>query len=99
MNLCKLMPLLLLSSVAGCGDKDRLPPPNIALAAADVSELNTPVPLASEKALEDSPAGRLAKARDDIARDDWIDMHWRAWGRVCRAMLGQGVGVVCPVVK
>ncbi len=97
MNLWKLTPLLALSLAAACADKGKLPPPSIGLAAADVAELNTPVPAASVKALEDSDAGRIAKARDDIARDDWSEMHWRAWGRICRTLAGQGVAVGCPV--
>ena len=50
-------------------------------------------------ALEDTEAGRLAKARDDAARDDWIDMASHAWRRVCVALKAQGVAVECSEVR
>jgi hypothetical protein len=68
-----------------------------------LGELNREVPMPSVAALEDTEKGRLAKARDDAARDDWIEMHWRAWGRMCRTLAGQAVklapdvAMVCPV--
>lgn len=65
---------------------------------ADVNELNTAPPKASVAALEETEAGRIAKARDDAARDDWIEMTRRAWRRVCMALKAQGVEVECSDV-
>lgn len=98
-SLWRLTPLLSLSLVVACADKATPPPQPIGLSALDVAELNTPVPRASLEALEDSEAGKLAKGRDDAARDDWIVKVNLAWRRVCAALKAQGVAVECSEVR
>lgn len=85
--------------MVACADKATPPPQPIGLSAVDVAELNTAPPKASVAALEDTEAGRLAKARDDAARDDWIDMASHAWRRLCVALKAQGVAVECSEVR
>lgn len=78
-----------LSLAVACNGAGKQVPPNISVSAADVAELNKPMPGGSVAALTDP----VAHARDDLAVERWGMSMSAAWGRVCRALRDQGVNV------